>query len=232
MALPAELAEAQAQVDVRVPIVELRIEPARLRERLAADQHAAAGDGREPSRPDDRGVIGGEPRIGAVGEPVLPEHEAGVPDGAVGGQQPGADDPGPRVGVGVVEERVQPAGMRERVAVQEDQIRTRRAGRTRVAAPGVGAVQEDRLDLVPGSTAAAPRGDVPGRIRTVQRGAVTGCALRAGGGRGSGGRRRALMGGGSGGLVKPAATRASNRKPRSAASAAVSAIRGDPSASV
>jgi hypothetical protein len=70
-----------------------------------------------------------------VGHPVEPEDHSGVLDGVVRVEEFGADDGRLRMALGVPGERPQPAGARDRVVVEEDEIVPGRGGGAGVSGP-------------------------------------------------------------------------------------------------
>ena len=129
--LRSGLAEAQAQVHVLERVAEGRVEAAGALEGRAPDQHACGGHRLKGPRPLDGRMVGREARVDVPRAAVLADRDAGVLHGAVGEQQLRPDRGRLRVGVGMVDQRIQPSGVRLGVVVQEDEQLAARRGRAR-----------------------------------------------------------------------------------------------------
>ena len=120
--LPALRADAQAEVDVLPAVDESGVKAADLLESLAADEHGRGGDGLEAARPVDGRMALVEALVQVAAVLCRVEDDAGVLDRVVGPEQLGPDDRGAGMLLGAGDQGVEPAGARQRVVVEEDQV--------------------------------------------------------------------------------------------------------------
>ena len=142
----AGLADAEAEVEILVPVPEPLVEAAELLGEVPPDQQTGAGHHLQVALPVDmRGagrmaeVVVERPRLAAV----LAHRDAGVLDRPVGIEQAAARDPDRGVGHRL-DERLEPAGLGDRVVVQEQDELAAGEARALVAGaaePGVLGVQ-------------------------------------------------------------------------------------------
>src|SRR5918998_5571847 len=122
MYLVAALAEVQTKVSVLEAVAEGGVEAPDLLERLLAEEHRGRGHDAEAARLVHRRMACREAGVDVPGMEVLADHDASVLNCTIGEEELAAN--GRRVGVllGVAYQRVEPAGLRENVVVQEHQV--------------------------------------------------------------------------------------------------------------
>jgi hypothetical protein len=119
-------------------------------------------------------VVAGEAGVGVVRQPVAAEDHAGVLHGAVQVQQPGADRRRSGVVRSAPDQRVEPAGVRRRVVVEQDD----QLGTSRLDARVAGSAEAEVDGLAEHADAVAVRRQ---HLRCVVRGGVVDDEDAAGG---------------------------------------------------
>jgi hypothetical protein len=149
--LGAALSEAEAEVDVLVPIQEGFVEPADRFKSVSTDERAGRSDHLKRTRLADSWVVCREPCVDVPRDAFLRDDDSCVLNRVVGIEQFAPDDRYMGCFVSVGDERVEPTGLGLRVVVQEDEVLAASDLRSRVAGlrkPRGGFVGDDANQVV------------------------------------------------------------------------------------